>query len=35
MSQQDQSQIYRSVRQIANAGVMQIIIFMVILVWSV
>jgi len=33
MSQKDQSQIYRSVHQTAQAGVIRIIFFMVTLVW--
>jgi len=35
LSQQDQPQIYRSVHQIAQAGVIRIIFFMTILVLSV
>jgi len=35
LSQQDQPLIYRSVQQIAQAGAIQIIFFMAILVWSV
>jgi len=35
LSQQDQPQIYRSVHQTAQVGVIQIIFFTAILVWNV